>query len=194
MSQRSPIKETFPSGTGKPYGSLKVANEVLLEAYQRLYGFEFIMLRPANVFGLGHFWSGSGGGEKMQTLLQNGLQGKKATIFQDQTMANEYIYAKDIGKAIDLATTIPLPSETIFNIGNGEVTPFSELVETVKKFIPELQIEIKAGDSPVSKSQPLDISQAMEHLSWEPQFSLEEAFQDYIKDLKAAEADIQRSF
>ncbi len=130
----------------------------------------------------------------MQTLLQSGLQEKKATIPQDQTMANEYIYARDIGKAIDLATTIPLPSETIFNIGNGAVTPFSEIVETVKKFIPELQIEIKAGDSPVSKSQPLDISQAKEHLNWEPQFSLEEAFQDYIKDLKAAEADIQLSF
>ena len=57
-----PLQETFYRGTGKPYGSTKVAKEVLLEAYQRQYGFELIMLRPASVFGLGHFWSGSGGG------------------------------------------------------------------------------------------------------------------------------------
>ena len=184
-----PIKESFPRGNGGAYANLKVAKEVLLEAYQQLYGFELIVLRPANVFGLGHFWSGSGGGEKMQTLLQSGLQGKVAKIPLNQTMSNEYIYSKDVGKAVDLAATVPLPAETIFNIGNGEVTPFEEIVNTVKKFIPDLQIEIIPGKAPGSRSQHLDISYAKEYLGWEPQFSLEEAFQDYIEDFKAVGPD-----
>ncbi len=183
-----PIKETFPRGTGKPYGSTKVAKEVLLEAYQRKFGFELIMLRPANVFGLGHFWSGSGGGEKMQILLQSALEGKAAKIPQDQTMANEYVYAKDMGKAADLAATVPMPEETLFNIGSGTVTPFEEVVETLKKLVPNVQIEIMPGEAPISKSQPLDISNAKKYLGWEPAFSLEAAFQDYLQDLQAAGA------
>ena len=96
-----------------------------------------------------------------------------------------------MGKAVDLAATVPLPKETIFNIGNGKVTPFDEVIDTAKKYIPDLQIEIIPGEAPKSKSQPLDISRAKEYLGWEPQFSLEEAFQDYIEDLKAAGPDLK---
>ena len=125
----------------------------------------------------------------MQTLVQSGLQGKAAKIPLNQTMTNEYVYAKDVGKAIDLAATVPLPAETIFNIGNGEVTTFEEVVNTVKKYITDLQIDIIPGKAPESISQHLDISRAREYLGWEPQFSMEAAFQDYIKDFKAVGPD-----
>src|SRR5688500_5569994 len=92
-----PMREDFARGGGRGYGNYKVAKELILEAYARAHGFELIMLRPANVFGFGHFWSGSGGGKKMQDLLEAGLDGKVARIEQSQTMANEYIYARDMG-------------------------------------------------------------------------------------------------
>ncbi len=187
-----PIRETFPRGTGKPYGNTKVAKEVLLEAYHLQYGFELIMLRPASVFGLGHFWSGSGGGEKMQILLQGALEGKAAKIPQDQTMVNEYVYAKDVGKAIDLAATVPMPPEIHFNIGNGTITSFEELVEMVKKLVPNVQIEIAPGEAPLSKAQPLDISRAATYLGWKPAYSLEEALKDYLQDLSAANKEMHR--
>ncbi|MCZ6621744.1 MAG: NAD-dependent epimerase/dehydratase family protein, partial [Deltaproteobacteria bacterium] len=65
----TPIFSDFPRGDGAPYGNSKVATELMLEAYQRLYGFELIVLRLANVYGLGHFWAGSAGGEIIQNLL-----------------------------------------------------------------------------------------------------------------------------
>src|SRR5215208_3710396 len=102
-----PVTEGFARGGGRGYGNYKVAKELILEAYANLHGFELIVLRPANVFGFGHFWSGSGGGKKMQDLLEAGLDGRTARIEQSQTMANEYIYAKDMGRAIDLAATVP---------------------------------------------------------------------------------------
>ncbi len=180
-----PVKESFPRGPGRGYGNSKVAKELILEAYQRKYGFELIMLRPANVFGLGHFWSGSGGGEKMQALVEAGVTGKTARIAQSETMANEYIYAKDMGHAIDLATTAKAPAGMMFNIGNGFVTPFDELMATMRRLFPNVQIEIEPGEPPKSKSQPLDISAAKRELGWSPQYSLEAALQDYAADLKA---------
>ncbi len=184
-----PIAEDFPRGSGRPYPNSKVAKEVLLEAYQGQFKFELIVIRPANVFGLGHFWGGSGGGEKMQTLMESGLREEVARVPQDQTMTNEYIYGKDIGRAIDLAATVPMPKKNLFNIGNGELTTFEDLTDMVQSLLPKLDIEIVPGEPPSSHTQPLDISAAKEYLGWQPEFSLEAAFEDYIKDLKAVGAD-----
>src|SRR5205814_2807925 len=90
------ITEDFPRGQGRGYGNYKAAKELILEAYAAAYGFELIMLRPANVFGLGHFWSGSSGGRKMQALLEAGLDGTTASVPASEATANEYIYAKDM--------------------------------------------------------------------------------------------------
>lgn len=182
----APINEDFPRGEGAPYGNSKAAKELLLEAYQGVYGFELIILRPANVYGLGHFWAGSGGGEKIQNLLVNGLRGQVARIPQEQTMDFEYIYAKDTGRAIDYAATVPMPGKAVFNIGSGRVAKFDEIVEVTKRVFPELRVEIIPGKAPsLSVKQPLDISRAKEYLGWEPQFTMEEAFKDYLEDLRS---------
>jgi nucleoside-diphosphate-sugar epimerase len=144
------------------------------------------MLRPANVFGLGHFAAGSSGGMKMQRLVEAALDGGAARIPSTETMANEYIYSKDVGRAVDAAVTAKRPPQIHFNIGNGYVTPFEDVLSALKKFSPGLRYEVEPGDPPHGKIAPLDISAAKQHLGWEPRFTLESAFEDYLKDLKAA--------
>src|SRR5712671_4582596 len=121
------ITEDFPRGQGRGYGNYKAAKELILEAYAGVYGFELIMLRPANVFGLGHFWAGSSGGQKMQNLVEAGLDGSTARLAASDAAAGEYIYAADVGRAADLAATVPMPTETVFNIGSGRVSPIAEV-------------------------------------------------------------------
>jgi len=181
-----PVNEDMARGPGAGYGNSKASKELMAEAYSRLYGFELMVLRLANAYGLGHFWGGSGGGEKVQTLLEAGIKGNVAKIPQAQTMDFEYIYAKDMGRGVDLAATVPMPEQNIFNIGVGKVTSFEELVGTAEKLLPNLQVEIMPGRPPdTAVSVPLDISRAKKYLGWEPQFTMEAAFEDYIKDLKA---------
>jgi nucleoside-diphosphate-sugar epimerase len=184
----APVTEDFPRGGARGYGNYKGAKELILEAYAAAFGFELIMLRPANVFGLGHFWSGSSGGQKMHNLIVAGLDGTRARIPSAETMANEYIYAKDVGRAVDLAATVPLPPQTVFNIGNGIVTPFEDVLATVKALCPGLTYEIEPGEAPHSKLAPLDISAAKRHLGWEPHFTIASAFADYLAELKTARA------
>jgi UDP-glucose 4-epimerase len=183
-----PVREDFPRGAGRGYGNYKGAKELILEAYQQQHKFELLMLRPANVYGFGHFFAGSSGGMKMQALLRTGLDGGKARIPASETMANEYIYADDMGRAVDCAATAPMPAQTIFNIGNGFVSPFADVVATVKEIAPALDYEIEPGEPPHSKSFPLDISAAKTHLKWEPAFSLRAGFEDFFGELKRARA------
>ena len=179
-----PITEDFYRGSGVPYGNSKVAKELLLEAYQRMHRFELMVIRPANVYGLGHFWSGSGGGEKIQALLVSGLKGETAKIPEEQTMAFEYIYCKDIGRAVDLAATVPVPEKNVFNIAEGKVTQFEEILRIVKQLLPKCSVEIIPGTKPVSRTQHLDIARAKKYLGWEPQYTMEQGFSDYINELE----------
>jgi UDP-glucose 4-epimerase len=184
-----PIDEDFPRGAVRGYGNYKAAQELILEAYAAEHGFELVMLRPANVFGLGHFWSGSSGGAKMQELVLAGLQGRAARITASGAVANEYVYARDVGRAVDLAATVPQPPVTAFNIGSGAVTPFEEVVGVVTSLLPALRVEIVPGETGKAKTAPLDISRARTHLGWEPRFTLRSAFADYIADLRSHPAE-----
>ena len=181
-----PTHEDMPRGPGAGYGNSKATKELMAEAYQRLYGFELLTLRLANAYGLGHFWGGSGGGEKVQMLLDAGIRGEVARIPQAQTMTFEYVYAKDVGRAVDLATTVPVPEKTTFNIGVGQVTTFDDLVAAVERQFPKLEVEVIPGKPPdVAVSVPLDISRAKQYLGWEPEYTMDAAFEDYVKDLRA---------
>jgi UDP-glucose 4-epimerase len=121
----------------------------------------------------------------MQELVLAGIEGRAARITASEAVANEYVYAKDVGRAVDLAATAPVPPVTAFNIGSGSVTPFDELVSVVRSLLPALQVELVPGEARKSKTAPLDLSRARAHLGWEPQFTLRSAFEDYIADLRA---------
>jgi UDP-glucose 4-epimerase len=185
-----PVPEDAPRGQGRGYGNYKAAKELILEAYADAYGFELIMLRPANVFGLGHFWSGSSNGLKMQSLIEAGFTGATAHLAAADTATHEYVYAADVGRAVDLAARQPTPPQTIFNIGNGYLTTFDELVAAVKTVCPSLRYEVAPGEAPPAPA-PLDITAAKRHLGWEPRFTIAAAFADYLAELKAAHGGSQ---
>jgi UDP-glucose 4-epimerase len=182
------VPEDFPRGPGRGYGNYKAAKELILEAYANEYKFELLMIRPANVYGFGHFFAGSSGGIKMQALLEAGMDGGVANIPSSETMSNEYIYWKDIGRAVDIATTIPMPKDFVFNAGNGYVTPFDDVVAAVRKLCPDVSFEIEKGTPPKSKAHAMDITRAKEQLGWEPQYSIEEGFADFLEEMKRARA------
>ena len=186
MEGDDPIEEGFYRGDGNAYGNSKVAKELMVEAYQRLYGFELIVLRLANVFGLGHFAGGSAGGEMLQNLVEAGVKGGVANIPQESTRDFEYVYFKDVGRAIELAATIPTPAETTFNIGTGIVITFDDLVAMVQGLLPKLEVEILPGKPPRSSKQPMVTTRAKEMLGWEPEYSVEDGFKAYIEDMKSA--------
>ena len=183
-----PIDESFTRGPGEPYGNSKVAKELMVEAYQRLYGFELIVLRLANVYGVGHFAGGSGGGELLQNILLTGIKGGVINVRQEQARDFEYVYYKDLRRALDKAATVNFSSPVTLNVGTGVVVKFDELVEIAQKLLPNLQVEMIPGQAPRSAKQPMVITKAKNVLGWTPEFDMEAGFKDYIEELKKQSA------
>ena len=180
----APLREDFPRGNGRLYDNTKVAKELMVEAYQRLYGFEVVVLRLAKLYGFGHFQGGSAGGRLIQTLVQCALRGEVARVPRPLTTDFEYVYAKDVGRAVDIAATIPPPQETHFNIGTGEVLTFDALIAAIKRVLPTLEVEVLPGSPPpLQVKQPMDLSRARDMLGWEPRYTMEEGFRDFVADL-----------
>ena len=183
----APLREDFPRGNGRLYDNTKVTKELMVEAYQRLHGFEVIALRLAKLYGLGRFHGGSSGGRLIQTLVQCALRGEVARVPRPLTTDFEYVYAKDVGRAVDIAATIPPPAQTHFNIGTGEVLTFDALVAAIKGVLPTLEVEVLPGPPPpLQVKQAMDLSLARDVLGWEPRYTMEEGFRDFVADLEKA--------
>ncbi len=180
------VPEDFARGANRGYGNYKAAIEMVMEAYADQYKFELLILRPANVYGFGHFFAGSSGGVKMQSLVEAAIDGAAARVQSSETMANEYIYSRDTGRAIEIATTIAMPKDYIFNIGNGYVSAFDQVLEALGGVGKVGNIEVEAGDPPKSKAHAMDIARAAAQLGWAPKYSLAEGFRDYADELRAA--------
>ena len=182
----TPITEDFPrAGGGVPYSATKVANEHIAEAYATYYGFELVFVRPANVFGYGHFRGGSGGGMTVHSLVQAGLSGEPLVVPAIRARDFEYVYCKDLGRLIQRAANVPVTGVTAFNGGNGYITTFEALAEAVRSVLPNLQVSIEGGTAQ-SFNRALDISNAKALLDWTPEFSMAEAFRDYVAELTSA--------
>ena len=175
----------FVEVRAKLTGNSSVAKELIVEAYQHNFGFELIVLRVArNVYGVGHFAGGSGGGEMVQNMLQTGIKGGIVKIAQEVVRDFEYVYYKDLGRALDKAATAPLKEPVTLNIGTGLVIKFDDLVALAKKLLPKLQVEIVPGQRLRSAKQPMVIDKAKQVLGWAPEYDIEAGFKDYIGELK----------
>ena len=188
-----PVPEDFPRGARRGYGNYKAAKELVLEAYADEHKFELLILRPANVYGFGHFFAGSSGGMKMQALVEAALDGATARVSSSETMANEYVFWRDVGRAIDIATTAAMPKDYIFNIGNGYVSPFDDVLAALRESSALQGVEIESGTPPKSKAQAMDVARAREQLGWEPRYSLAAGFREYLDEVRAARAFFGRS-
>lgn len=180
-----PVVEDFPRGGRRGYGAFKAAKEMVLDAYAAQFGFEFIILRPANVYGVGHFAAGSSGGEKMQAMAMTAVQGGRFELPFAQAGPNEYIYSKDLGRAIHAAARIPMPKDHIFNIGNGYLTTFEEIAQALHGLNPAAAFSVAGSGQRKDKAHAMDITRAREQLAWSPEFDMATGLADYVEALKA---------
>lgn len=179
----APVTEDFPLGGGNLYGATKAANEQLLGAYADLYGFELIVLRPAGVFGRGHYRGGSTVGIVMNELVGGAARGDAVRIREALLGTNEYVYAKDVAQAVEKACTVPGVQHRAFNVGTGVLYSAREIVQKVRDLIPGARVELvppEPGETVHRREQPLDLSRARSELGYEPEYSLETALADYI--------------
>lgn len=136
-----PMHEGLIPHPGDPYGIAKCAVELDLRTAHEMFGLNYIIFRPHNVYG-----ENQNIGDRYRNVIgifmNQIMQGKPMTIFGDGTQTRAFSYIDDVAPHIANSVNIPEAYNEVFNIGADQPYTVKHLAETVAKAFgvePEIQ-------------------------------------------------------
>lgn len=169
---RNPVSEIHPTDPTSSYGITKLTIEKYLALFNRLYGLEYTVLRPANPYG--EYQNPLGAQGAVTVFLGRIARGLPIVIWGDGTVIRDYIYVSDLVGAC--LATLPAQSKyRIFNVGSGYGTSLNQLIETISQVVPvKFQVQYESARIFDVPELVLDVSHAEYNLKWFAKTSLEE--------------------
>lgn len=125
-----PMREDLTPMPEDPYGIAKFAVEMDLKAAHDMFGMNYVIFRPHNVYG-----ENQNIGDRYRNVIgifmNQLLQGKALTIFGDGTQTRAFSYIDDVAPHIANSVNIPKAYNEIINIGGDLNYSVNELANTV---------------------------------------------------------------
>jgi UDP-glucose 4-epimerase len=125
-----PMKEDLMPSPEDPYGISKLAVELDLKAAHEMFGLNYIVFRPHNVYGerqnIGDPYRNVVG-----IFMNQIMQGKKLTIFGDGMQTRAFSHIDDVAPVIAKSIDIPEAYNEVFNIGADVPYTVKELATMV---------------------------------------------------------------
>ncbi len=127
-----PMTESTVPQPEDPYGVSKYAVEMDLKAAHEMFGLNYVIFRPHNVYG-----TNQNIGDKYRNVIgifmNQIMQGKQLTIFGDGTQTRAFSYIDDVAIPIAKCVNIPASYNQVFNIGADKPYTVNELAQVVSK-------------------------------------------------------------
>lgn len=183
----APIPEDFPVVSADHfYLASKVAAEGLLGAFAKRYGFEFAILRFAQIYGRGHYAAGDYAGPAMHNALAKALAREAVQIDPGVLSYNDYVYAKDVAQGMALACEKPL-RHRIYHLGSGRLGSPEDVANAIRQAVPGASVEVLP--EPVvgpfwRHEQVLDLRRTHNEIGYEPQYDLVKGVADFAEELR----------
>ena len=125
-----PLTETSPLHPEDSYGIAKYAIELELEACRTMFGLEYVIFRPHNVFG-----PRQNIGDRYRNVIgifmNQILQGQPMTIFGDGTQTRAFSYIADVAPIMAEAIDVAGARNRVFNIGADTPYSLNDLAQAV---------------------------------------------------------------
>ena len=175
----------YPEETNAPYGLAKKMMLVQAQSYRAQYGFNAIFLLPVNLYGPGDNFNPESSHvipaliKKFVEAKEQGI--KEVIVWGTGSASREFLYVKDAGLAIALATEKYNGNEPV-NIGAGKEISIKDLVRIIRD-ITEYQGEI-VWDTERPDGQPrrcLNTSKAQREFGFEAKTPFEKGLKETIE-------------
>lgn len=131
-SNQTPMTEELPPLPEDPYGVSKYAVELDLECAHRMFGMNYIIFRPHNVYGENQN-IGDPYRNVIGIFMNKIMQGKPMTIFGDGTQTRAFSYIADVAPIIANSVNISEAQNQVFNVGADKPYSVNELAIQVAK-------------------------------------------------------------
>ena len=129
---KPPMKEEMIPVPEDPYGIAKLAVEQDLRVTHEMFGMDFVIFRPHNVYG--EFQNIGDRYRNVVGIFMNQLmQGKPLTVFGDGKQTRAFSYIGDVAPVIANSVNVAIARNKIFNIGADKDYSVTELAnETIR--------------------------------------------------------------
>jgi UDP-glucose 4-epimerase len=136
------------------YGVVKLTIENYLRLYQKQFGINYLILRVSNPFGRFHVSEKQG---VVNIAIRRVLRGEKIEVWGDGNQSKDYIFVDDLVKIIFQFVKKDIINKTI-NVGSGETHQLNRILNTIKIYLPNLEVDYVASKTTDVKEFCLDIS------------------------------------
>ncbi|MBE0605810.1 MAG: NAD-dependent epimerase/dehydratase family protein [Deltaproteobacteria bacterium] len=178
-----PVSEDSPESPESSYGITKLAIEKYLGLFHRLYGLNYVILRPSNPYGERQNPDGDQG--VIAVFLGKIAKGQAIDIWGDGSSVKDFIYIADLIDGMYRAAF----SDTVhrvFNMGSGIGHSVNDIARMITEKVgrPVSVNHLPKGAFDVSRIY-LDIARARNELGWEPKISLEDGLRrtwEFVKN------------
>ena len=127
-----PMKESTVPMPEDPYGVSKFAVELDLQCTHEMFGLNYVIFRPHNVYG-----EYQNLGDKYRNVvgifMNQLMQGLPLTIFGDGSQTRAFSYIGDVAPYIAKCVDVPASYNQVFNIGADKEFTVNDLATTVSE-------------------------------------------------------------
>jgi UDP-glucose 4-epimerase len=166
-----PVAEDSPEKPESSYGITKLAIEKYLGLFHRLYGLNYVVLRPSNPYGERQNPDGDQG--VIAVFLGRIAKGQAIDIWGDGSNVKDYIYISDLIDGMYKAAFSDT-AHRVFNMGSGIGHSVNDIVRMIAEKV-DRPISVTYGPKgtfDVSRIY-LDITRARKELGWGPKTSFD---------------------
>lgn len=175
-----PIKEEARIQALSPYAASKESARFYIESYKAVHGLDFTALVFANVYGSRQDPLGEAG--VIAIFSQKIMTDESCGIYGDGTNTRDYVFVRDVARAVVLALQKETKSSTI-NIGTMKETSVNDLFNALQKqFGKGKRHSLPAVVEP--KQSCLDNTKAKKELGWTPAYTLDSGLKETVEWIK----------
>jgi UDP-glucose 4-epimerase len=185
-----PIDEDHPTDPISSYGITKLAIEKYVSAYASMFGIDYFIIRPSNVYGPGQrLQTGQG---VVGVMADRALRGEPLELWGDGESLRDYLYVEDMTASV-VSLLGYVGKERVFNASSGVGHSVLDIVKTLREqlgFPPE--IVHKPGRKFDVPANVLDFSRLRQATGWRPSVTLSEGVArtlEWLRSRQKREAD-----
>jgi nucleoside-diphosphate-sugar epimerase len=159
------------------YGALKAAGELIVKAYQQVFGLDYTIVRPSALYGP-RCVSGRVG----QVFIENAIAGEALRVRADGGGRLDFTYVGDLVQGIRLMIEHPAARNETFNLTYGEGRTIAEVAALVSEAFPDVEVlaENLDPDRLTPRRGTLSVEKARRLIGYEPSHPIEVGFRRYI--------------
>jgi UDP-glucose 4-epimerase len=157
------------------YTSSKIAAELLVQSYGKLYGLDFTILRYGIPYG-----PRARGGTILAVYVKKALDGEPLTIFGDGSSFRKFLYVEDLAEG-NVAALQSIARNQIYNLEGSKAITVKEVADAVITNVKDVGIEYKNTRPGDFEGRVISSDKARKELRWEPRVDFEEGVKRYIE-------------